>query len=213
MFVRFRVVRHRLVVNLVETRREGGKVKSAHIARLGSAALPEPISVGERLLFWSDLKDRWRELIDRLGNRVSADDRKKALAAIHVRIPKPTAAEAQTLRIEAMRDKVEMWERLGASSARSIEGERKLIATCERSIAEDQVLADEAAQKAHLARMFTLKLANGERITDDDDVVLDYVAGVARKRDREIREAPRPAARGRRGRQKRPRWSKVAERI
>jgi hypothetical protein len=48
LFVRFRSVRHRLVVDLVETRRETGKVRSEHIARLGSVALPEPISVRER---------------------------------------------------------------------------------------------------------------------------------------------------------------------
>ena len=211
MFVRFRAVRHRLVVNLVATRREGGKIRSEHIARLGSVALPEPISVGERLLFWRDLKERWRELIDRLGNRVSSDDRKKALAAIHARIPKPTEAEAQAMRVEAMRDSVETWEKLGASSAACIESDRKLIDSCERSIAEKQASVDLAAKKAHRARMFTLELARGDRLDGDDDLVLDYVAGVARKRDGQIRAAPRPAARGRRGRQKRPRWLKGAE--
>jgi hypothetical protein len=50
------------VVNLVDTRRIGGKVVSDHIARLGSVALPEPISAGERILFWRNLKKRWRDL-------------------------------------------------------------------------------------------------------------------------------------------------------
>jgi hypothetical protein len=138
MFVRFRAVRHRLVVNLVATRREGGKIKSEHIARLDSVGLPEPIM-------------------------------------------------------------------LGASSSDCIEADRKLIESCERSIAEKQVSVDLAAQKAHRARMFTLELVRGDRLEGDDDLVLDYVAGAANKRDARIRAQPRPAARGRRGRQKRPR--------
>jgi hypothetical protein len=108
MFVRFRIVRRRLVVNLVETRRVGRKIVSEHIARLGSAALPEPINAAERILFWRDLKERWRDLIGRKGNRITADDRKKALAAIHQRIPKPTEAELQAARIEAVKDDIKV---------------------------------------------------------------------------------------------------------
>lgn len=85
MFVRFRSVRHRLVVDLVESRREGGKVKGEHLARLGSVALPEPFDLRERLRFWRELKERFRDVAHRLANRVSSDDRRKALAAIHKR--------------------------------------------------------------------------------------------------------------------------------
>jgi hypothetical protein len=211
MFVRFRAVRHRLVVNLVAARPADGKIVSEHIARLGSAALPEPISAVERILFWHDLKDRWRDLIDRLGNRVTADDRKKVLAAVHARIPKPTEAERQAARIEAARDKVETWEELRASSSRRIELERKSIDTAQRSIAEDQTRVDLAAQNAHAARMVALKLMRSERVDGDDELMLDYIAGAANKRAARVRAAPRPAARGRRGRQKRPRGLKAAE--
>jgi hypothetical protein len=211
MFVRFRVVRHRLVVNLVATRRERGKIVSEHVARLGSAALPEPISAAERILFWRDLKDRWRDLIDRLGNRVTADDRKKAPAAIHARIPKPTEAEEQAMRVAALRNTVEEWEGLQTLSSKRVEAERKLVEEYERSIAESQTLVDDAAQKAHRARMFTLKLASGGRLDGDDEMALNYVVNLANKRDAYIRSEPRPAARGKRGRQKRRHWLRIAE--
>jgi len=102
VFVRFRRVRHRLVLDLVASKRAGGKIVTEHIARLGSAALPEPISSAERILFWNALRDRWRKLAGPLSNRVSPEDRKKALAAIHARIPRPTPAEEQAVLIEAM---------------------------------------------------------------------------------------------------------------
>ena len=203
MFVRFRAVRHRLVVNLVATRRAGGKIVSEHIARLGSVRLPEPISAAERILFWRDLKGRWRDLIDRLGNRVSADDRQKALAAIDARIPKPTEADWQEARIATMRDKVETWEGAGVLCSNRIEDSRQMIDLCNEHIAGDQALADEAAQKAHTARMLTLKLSRGERIEGDDEMMLSYVANALAGWDADIRAEPRPAARGRRGRRKR----------
>jgi hypothetical protein len=202
-----------LVVNLVETRREGGKIKSAHIARLGSVALPEPIEAGVRILFWADLKDRWRDIIDRLGNRVSADDRKKALAAIHARIPKPSEAELQAARAEGARAVVSNWEGLRGLHTNSIERERKHIASAEKRIAEEKAAVDALAPDIYDAQRRALKVFAGERIKDDDDLALDHLWTLEARRARAIREAPRPAARGRRGRQKRPRWSKVAERI
>jgi hypothetical protein len=51
MFVRFRRVRHRLVINLEQNGPVGGRLKNEHLARLGSVALPEPHSVRERIRF------------------------------------------------------------------------------------------------------------------------------------------------------------------
>jgi hypothetical protein len=98
MFVRFRPIYCRLAVILVANHREGSRVRQDHIVRLGSAVLPEPISVRERERFWIRLHERLPDLAARLGDRVSADDWRKALASIHSRIPKPTAAEEQAAR-------------------------------------------------------------------------------------------------------------------
>jgi len=101
MFARFRKVGRRLDVSLVNTRRSGGRVVSEHIAPLGSVALPEPIAAPERRRFWAQLEARFRHRIDE--GRVSADDRRKALAAIDKRIPRPTAAEQISAAVDAAR--------------------------------------------------------------------------------------------------------------
>jgi hypothetical protein len=206
MFVRFRVVRHRLIVNLVATRRSGGKIVNEHIARLGSAALPEPISAAERILFWRDLKERWRDLIARLGNRVTAEERKKALAAIHKRIPKPSEAEKQAVRIEATHKDIAFWEEDRDHWQDTAKRARETIANLEADIAKHLALADKQQQVIHSKQAQLLKLMRGERVEGDDETMLDYANGAASRRDAEIRAAPRPAARGKRGRQKRPHW-------
>jgi hypothetical protein len=50
MFVRFRETPRRLQLSLVETSREGGKVRHEHVASLG--AVPMPLSVAGRVEFW-----------------------------------------------------------------------------------------------------------------------------------------------------------------
>jgi hypothetical protein len=200
MFVRFRTVRHRLVVDLVATRRTNGKVASEHIARLGSAALPEPISAAERILFWSRLRERWRDLATQLSNRVTPDERKKALAAIHRRIPRPTESENQAARIEAARAIIKSNEGLCANFMGGVEREREMIAKCEARIAKALATVDSLDREKHDNQGVLLRLYAGERINGDDEAMLDYVTGAAAKRDAEIRGAPRPAARGRRRR-------------
>jgi hypothetical protein len=206
LFVRFRAVRHRLVVDLVATTRTNGKVASEHIARLGSAALPEPISAAERILFWFCLRDRWRELAERLGNRVTPDDRKKALAAIHARIPRPTEAEEQAARIEAVQAAIKSNEGHRANFMGGVGRNRGIIAGCEARIEQGLAMVDSLDRERHDDQGALLRLYAGERVNGDDEAMLDHVVRAAAKRDAERRAAPRPAARGRRGRQKHPRF-------
>ena len=56
-----------------------------------------------------------------------------------------------------------------------------------------------------------MRLYAGERVEGDDETMYERLAHAALIRDRDIRAAPRPAARGRRGRQKRPRWLRRKE--
>jgi hypothetical protein len=147
MFVRFRAVRHRLVVDLVESRRDGGEVKSEHIARLGSVALPEPIGAKERVRFWRELKDRFRDLAARLGNRVAAADRRKALAVIHERIPKPSEDEERVARVEAARANVAFWEWLRDGSSERAAARRGLIEHVEKELADDRAMAAAAERR------------------------------------------------------------------
>jgi hypothetical protein len=171
MFVRFRAVRHRLVVDLVLTRRVGGKVRSEHIARLGSVVLPEPIAARERIRFWRELKERFRDLA-RLANRVSADDRRKALAAIHARIPKPTEADEQAAVIDVARDAIAIWGKVRADSvpdAAINKTRRRLIETAEKQLADQRALAQMAEQQITAAQARFVKLTHGERAVGEND--------------------------------------------
>jgi hypothetical protein len=195
MFVRFRPVRHRLIVDLVETRRENGKVRSEHIARLGSVALPEPIGPRERVRFWRELKARFRDIAVRLANRVAADDRKKALAAIHARIPKPTEADEQAARIETARDDVAFWEKVRdgeAPEAKINKARRRVIEAAEKQLAESLALGEAAERQITAAQARFLKLTRGKRaVGDDEPSARDLAAAHIRER-RSRRAATRP---------------------
>jgi hypothetical protein len=87
MFVRFRQQGRRLQPSLMQTRRLSGKMRSEHIASLGS--VDAEVSVRERLAFWAKLPER----LARLGNRVGPDEQAKVYAALHARIPMVTPDE------------------------------------------------------------------------------------------------------------------------
>src|SRR5689334_14108025 len=89
MFVRFRQVRARLNVSLVEAVRVGAKVRQSHLASLGS--VPVPQSPSDRPRFWIKLDHR----LAALGNRIDEETRETIIAAIHARIPMPTREDAE----------------------------------------------------------------------------------------------------------------------
>jgi hypothetical protein len=195
MFVRFRPVRHRLIVDLVVTRRENGKVRSEHIARLGSVALPEPIGPRERVRFWRELKTRFRDIAVRLANRVASDDRKKALAAIHARIPKPTEADEQAVRIEKARDDVAFWEKVRdseAPEAKINKTRRRLIEAAEKQLAESRALREAAERQIKAAQARFMKLTRGERAAGDDEPSARDLAAAHIRERRNRRAGPRP---------------------
>ena len=83
--------RTRLVVQIVETVREGGKVRQKHVASLGS--LKDDTLAG-RESFWLDCELRLKRLSNRLGPELLARLRRDIAA----RIPPLTAAQRKTLR-------------------------------------------------------------------------------------------------------------------
>ena len=93
MYARFHPAKRRLVVKLVASRRVGGKVQAEHIAPLGSVLLPEPFSLSERTKFWEALDGRLSIVVDRIGERFSAEERRKVIAGVDRRIPRPSEAE------------------------------------------------------------------------------------------------------------------------
>ena len=98
MFVRFRHQGRRLQPSLMQTRRVDGKVRSEHIASLGSVDVD--VSVRERLAFWAKLPGR----LARLANRVGVDEHGKIYGALHDRIPMVTPEEQGAVQEENFKD-------------------------------------------------------------------------------------------------------------
>jgi hypothetical protein len=89
--------RHRLEVSIVETRREGNKVKQNHVASLGSVAGNSPAA---REAFWLECEARLARLANRLGPETD-----RLRAAVAARIPPLTDAEREAMAAQA-------WDRL-----------------------------------------------------------------------------------------------------
>jgi hypothetical protein len=94
MFVRFRQSSRRLQLSLVETCREGGKIRHEHVASLG-AIVASP-AVADRVEFWTRLHQR----LERLSNRLDAEMQTKILGAVHARVSMPTQDELAALKLE-----------------------------------------------------------------------------------------------------------------
>lgn len=107
MFVRFR-------------RRVDGKVRPEHIAALGSVG--DPATVAERVAFWGQLHRR----LDKLSNRIGADDQAKIIGAIHARIPMVTIDEQCALQRENAEADEKFWSGLQDMNAEQAEGHKDI---------------------------------------------------------------------------------------
>ena len=146
MFVRFRQTARRLQVSLTATRWDSGKVRHEHVAGLGS--VPIAPTAADRIAFWTKLHQR----LDALSNRVDAAQRGAILTAIHARIPMPTLDDQQAVQVERAQMDVRFWETLAGMSAEQIEGQKGLLATAQRAVAEGEPLAADTAAKAQAAK-------------------------------------------------------------
>ena len=90
-------------MSLIQTRREGGKVRHEHIAGLG--AITVPTSAADRIAFWRRLHDR----LSALSNRI-IDEQSKILGAVDERIPMPTPDELRDVQLENAKADQRFWE-------------------------------------------------------------------------------------------------------
>jgi hypothetical protein len=74
---------------LVESVRVDGKPRQRHIACLGSITDSRIEVVHQRRYFWDELCAR----LDRLGNQMSLDDRRRCEAAIALKVPRLSREE------------------------------------------------------------------------------------------------------------------------
>ncbi len=158
MFVRFRQQGNRLQPSLMQTRREAGKVRSEHVASLGS--VDADVSVRERLAFWAKLPER----LARLGNRVGPEEHAKIYEALHARIPMVTPDEQRAIQEENAKDDERFWDAMHDMGASSIDGHKQLIAKAEATIAETAPRVAEAAERVEAAKVRLDKIRRGEAV-------------------------------------------------
>jgi hypothetical protein len=101
--------RHRLEVSIVETRREGGKVKQQHIASLGSIT---GNSLAARESFWLECEARLARLANRLG-----PETERLRQAIAARIPPLTDADRDAMDAAAWDGLEGFWDDLAKRKA------------------------------------------------------------------------------------------------
>jgi hypothetical protein len=158
MFVRFRQQGRRLQASLMRTWRAEGRMHTEHVASLG--AVDADVSVRERIAFWAKLPGR----LDRLGNRVGADEHGKIYGALHARIPMVTAEEQRAVQEENAKDDERFWDAMRDIGASSVEGHKALIASAEKTIAKHAASAAEAGERAEAAKVRLARLARGESV-------------------------------------------------
>lgn len=144
MFARFRQVSDRLNVSIVEAARDGAKVRQNHIASLGSVPLPP--SAADRVRFWVRLHQR----LTTLSNRLDDERREAILAAIHARIPIPTAEDHEAARNAGLE--------ANAGLFAVLRDKHRSLAEVHRQGAEQETAAAEAVdglEAAHASRPMT----------------------------------------------------------
>jgi hypothetical protein len=77
--------------SLIESVRVDGKANQRHIAHLGSFLDRSDFAPRSRVWFWDNVNVR----LNRLGNRVSPQDRKKIEDAIACKVKRPTPEEIE----------------------------------------------------------------------------------------------------------------------
>ena len=159
MFVRFRKQGRRLGVSLMQTRRIASKVRSEHVAALGS--VDAEVSVRERFEFWAGLPER----LARLGNRLGADEQPKIYAALHARIPMVTPDDQRAIQEEDANDDERFWDLMRDLGEASIQGHKEMIATFEAAIAEQTPLVADAIERVERSRDRLERLSRGEAVS------------------------------------------------
>jgi hypothetical protein len=171
MFVRFRLTQTSLQASLVETRREGGKVRHHHVTSLGSVAVPA--TVADRVAFWTRVHGR----IARLGNRLGPDTG-KIIGALHERVPMPTPDEQRELQLENARADERVFSGLADMHASTAADQKALAASVQRASLDNEAIAEANAEKAKAAREQTGRIERGETVSgglgkplDRDDLI------------------------------------------
>ncbi len=156
----------------MQTRRVDGKVRSEHIASLGS--VDADVSVRERIAFWAKLPGR----LDRLGNRVAAAEHGKIYGALHARIPMVTPDEQRAVQEGNFKDDERFWDTMRDLNVASVEEHKSLIASAEAKLKGHESAAADAGEKLETAKNRLQRLQRGESVSGGLGKKLDMAAGI-----------------------------------
>jgi hypothetical protein len=159
MFVRFRETSRRLQLSLVETRREGGKVRHEHVASFG--AIATPLTVAGRVEFWQDLHQR----LGRLSNRLDSKMQVKILGAVHARVPMPTVDEIHALNLEEAKLHETAWRARHVSTEAIVEENKARLKAAERMVTRGEPLVATAAEEVKAAEQRRERIERGESVS------------------------------------------------
>ena len=162
MFVRFRETGRRLQVSLVETRRDGGKVRHEHVAMLGSVGVPAVVA--ERLAFWEVLHQR----LSRLSNRVNSAAQGKIMGAVHARIPMVLPEEVRALQLKKAEEVERQWSTLLECSEETLAGHKAMATNLKAQIADGETAVAALGSQATRAKERISRLQAGESVAGID---------------------------------------------
>lgn len=72
-YPRFAQQGHRLRVTVIDSRRIDGKVRAFRLGELGAVTLADPISLADRVKFWSEVNQRFLAIRERHPDRLSEE--------------------------------------------------------------------------------------------------------------------------------------------
>lgn len=159
MFVRFRQASRRLQLSLVETRRESGKVRHEHVASLG--AIATPLTVSDRVEFWTRLHQR----LDRLSNRLDSEIQTKIFGTVHARVPMPTVDEIHALQLEEAKQHETVWRMRHIQTEGIVEANKQLAEHARKMVREGEPLLAAAAEEVEAATARRERIERGENVS------------------------------------------------
>ena len=159
MFVRFRQSPRRLQLSLVETRREGRKVRHEHVASLG--AIASPLTVAGRVEYWQNLHQR----LGRLSNRLDGEIQAKILGAVHARVPMPTVDEIHALNLEEAKQHEAAWRMRHVQAEGIVEANKQLAEGASKRVREGEPLLAVATEEINAAAARRERIERGENVS------------------------------------------------
>jgi len=145
-------------LSVIETRREGGKVRHEHVASLGSITAPP--TVANRVEYWQALHQR----LGRLTNRLDGEMQAKILGAVHARVPMPTVEEIHVLNLEEAKQHEVAWRMRHLSTEAIVEENKLRLKAAERLVAEGEPLVTAAAEQVRAAEGRRVRIERGESV-------------------------------------------------